>query len=274
MQLYPVSAFCCEKKERTSKKKGSFTHFQLFPVFSVISNKNSRVAEHPIWNMPGAEQYGTASMCLFKPNQNKMVSGRLRRSKGKVSRRKEKVGEGIFSEECSCSQGIVYNCQLVFMLRSFCSDSWCGKQNQPSSTLLKMDFHVRVVWFDLAGGTWSQNLIFLRGKIESLIWGQSVECDWRGEGLFYIFPLSCDRLLEYLKLLGLFSLPNAPTKLFLSMATVSRRSELSPSAEKWWGRESSERAEMGAVVSFQTKRDWNQCLFCRPEQCSHRSGPV
>lgn len=37
-----------------------------------------------------------------------------------------------------------YNCQLVFMLGSFCSDS-SGKLNQPTSFLLKMDFCVRVV---------------------------------------------------------------------------------------------------------------------------------
>lgn len=64
------------------------------------------------------------------------------------------------------------------MLRSFCSDSQSGKQNQSSSTVLKMDFHLRGVWFDSACGTWSQNFNIFWGKIESLFWDQLVECDW------------------------------------------------------------------------------------------------
>lgn len=162
------------------------------------------------------------------------------------------------------------------MLRSFCSDSWSGKQNQPSSTLLRMEFHVRVVWFDLACGTWSQNLNFFGGGGELKVFIGSISGVWLERwGFVLYFPLSCDRLLEYLKLLGLFSLPNAPTRLILSMATVSSSSELeSSSAEKWWGRESSERTEMRPVENFQNKRDWNQCLFFRSDQSSHHSVPV
>lgn len=117
------------------------------------------------------------------------------------------------------------------MLRSFCSDSRSGKQNQPSSTLLKMNFRVSVVWFDLARGTWSQNSnLFFFGKIESLFWGQLVEYDWRSGGLFFIFPppvTGCWSIWNSLvSFLSPMLLPSLSSPSQLSAGTLSWRAQV------------------------------------------------
>lgn len=222
-------------------------------------------------------------------NQTK-IGGSLRAVKRQSFQREGKCRRGHLLQGVLCSQDIVYNWQLVFMLRSFCSDSRSGKQNQPSSTLLKMDFHVRVVWFDLACETWSQNFdLFWGGNWKFFLWSvwSVLWSVTGGVGVCSVFsPLLWEAAEVSEAPWSLFSPVLLPsfTKLILSMATGSSSSELeSPRAGKWWerkvgeergGRESSETSEMRAVVNFQIKRDWNLCLCFRPDQCSHHSVPV
>lgn len=161
------------------------------------------------------------------------------------------------------------------MLRSFCSDSRSGKQNQPSSTLLKMDFCVRVVWFDLACGTWSQNLnLFFFGKIESLFWGQLVECDWRGGDLFCIFPPPVTGCWISGTPWSLFS-PQCSYQVYLLHGNCEQ--ELWAGEPKCWemmrkGKFLEKRNEISCELSNQKRLE--PVLFFRSDQCSHHSVPV
>lgn len=158
------------------------------------------------------------------------------------------------------------------MLRSFCSDSRSGKQNQPSSTLLKMDFPVRVVWFDLACGTWSHNL--------NLFWGEnwksflaSISGVWL-EGFVLCFPRSCVRLLKYLKLLGLFS-PQYSYQVYPLHGNCEQKLS--------WRAQVLRNYEEGKVLrevqwdqlwTFKSREAGTSVYFFRSDQCSQPSVPV
>lgn len=152
------------------------------------------------------------------------------------------------------------------MLRSFCSDSRSGKQNQPSSTLLKMDFCVRVVWFDLACGTWSQNLnlFFFWENWKSFL--GSISGVWlEGWGFVLYFPPFCDRLLNIwnslVSFLSPMLLPSLSSPWQLWAGTLSWRAQVLRNdeegkvlrEEKWDQLWTFKSREAGTSVIFQVR---------------------